>query len=80
MNIETTKLELMQLLLQTQKASLLTKLKKVFEEEEEESVSYEIPESHKVILDQRLAAHKAQLNEGRSWDSVKRDLKAKYDL
>lgn len=33
MNIEATKLELMQLLLQTEKASLLAKLKKVFEEE-----------------------------------------------
>jgi len=33
MNIETTKLELMQLLLQTQKESLLTKLRKVFDEE-----------------------------------------------
>jgi len=34
MNIESTKLELMHLLLQTQKASLLAKLKKVFEEEQ----------------------------------------------
>jgi len=34
MNIETTKLELMHLLLQTQKKSLLAKLKKVFEEEQ----------------------------------------------
>ena len=34
MNIETTKLELMHLLLQTQKESLLIKLKKVFEEEQ----------------------------------------------
>jgi hypothetical protein len=34
MNIETTKLELMQLLLQTQKESLLAKIKKVFEEEQ----------------------------------------------
>jgi hypothetical protein len=34
MNIETTKLELMQLLLKTQKVSLLTKIKKVFEEEQ----------------------------------------------
>ncbi len=33
MNIETTKLELMQLLLQTQKKSLWAKIKKVFEEE-----------------------------------------------
>jgi len=34
MNIETTKLELMHLLLQTQKESLLAKLKKVFEEDQ----------------------------------------------
>ncbi|MFN4763787.1 hypothetical protein ACKGJN_11730 [Gillisia sp. Q332] len=34
MNIETTKLELMQLLLQTQKKSLLAKIKKVFEDEQ----------------------------------------------
>lgn len=34
MNIEATKLELMHLLLQTQKESLLTKLKNVFEEEQ----------------------------------------------
>ena len=34
MNVETTKLELMHLLLQTQKESLLVKLKKVFEEEQ----------------------------------------------
>lgn len=33
MNIETTKLELMQLLLKTQKESILVKLKKVFEDE-----------------------------------------------
>ncbi len=34
MNIEATKLELMYLLLQTQKESLLVKLKTVFEEEQ----------------------------------------------
>ena len=33
MNIETTKLELMQLLLQTQKPSLLERIKKVFDTE-----------------------------------------------
>jgi len=33
MNIETTKLELMQLLLQTQKESILARIKTVFEEE-----------------------------------------------
>jgi hypothetical protein len=34
MNIETTKLELIHLLLQTQKESILKKLKSVFEEEQ----------------------------------------------
>jgi thiamine pyrophosphate-dependent acetolactate synthase large subunit-like protein len=34
MNVETTKLELMHLLLRTQKESILTKLKNVFEEEQ----------------------------------------------
>ena len=34
MNIETTKLELMHLLLQTQKESVLTKIRKIFEEEQ----------------------------------------------
>ncbi|MDO6814052.1 hypothetical protein [Tenacibaculum soleae] len=34
MNIETTKLELMHLLLQTQKESILSKLKSVFDEEQ----------------------------------------------
>ena len=34
MNIEATKLELMQMLLETQKESLLLKLRKVFEEEQ----------------------------------------------
>lgn len=34
MNIEATKLELMHLLLQTQKESLLAKVKKVFDEEQ----------------------------------------------
>lgn len=36
MNIETTKLELMHLLLQTQKESILRKLKSVFEEEQDD--------------------------------------------
>lgn len=36
MNIEATKLELMQLLLQTQKESLLMKIKTILEEEQED--------------------------------------------
>lgn len=39
MNIETTKLELMQLLLQTQKEGILTKIKTIFEQESNEFYS-----------------------------------------
>ena len=42
MNIETTKLELMHLLLQTQKESLLIKLKNVFEQESKTFYSTDI--------------------------------------
>jgi len=55
MNIETTKLELMHLLLQTQKESLLAKLKIVFEEEQVDwwsEMSKEEQEEIKTGLDQ----------------------------
>ena len=55
MNIEATKLELMHLLLQTQKESLLAKLKKVFDEEQGDwwnEMSKEEQEEIKKGLDQ----------------------------
>lgn len=47
MNVEATKLELMHLLLQAKKESLLSKLKKVFEEESNTFYSYDISELQK---------------------------------
>ncbi len=55
MNIEATKLELMHLLLQTQKESLLAKLIKVFDEEQVDlwsEMSIEEQEEIKTGLDQ----------------------------
>lgn len=55
MNIEATKLELMHLLLQTQKESLLKKLKSVFEEEQTDwwdDLSKEEQEDIKIGLNQ----------------------------
>ena len=46
MNIEATKLELMHLLLQTQKETVLLKIKKVFEKEQEDWW-YEMSETEK---------------------------------
>lgn len=59
MNIETTKLELMQLLLQTRKESLLTKLKKVFEEESNTFYSVDSAE-----LEQRAEASLEDIEKG----------------
>lgn len=59
MNIETTKLELMQLLLQTRKESLLTKLKKVFEEESNTFYSVDTAE-----LEQRAEASLEDIEKG----------------
>ena len=55
MNIETLKLELMHLLLQTQKESLLAKLKQVFDEEQVDwwnEMSEEEQEEIKIGLEQ----------------------------
>ncbi len=55
MNIEATKLELMHLLLQTQKETLLAKLKKVFEEEQTDwftEMSSEEQEEIKIGIEQ----------------------------
>ena len=55
MNIDATKLEIMQLLLQTQKVSLLQKIKSVFEEEQGDwwnEMSVEEIEEIKISLEQ----------------------------
>ena len=74
MNIETTKLELMHLLLQTQRESLLTKLKKVFEEEQidwfqEMSLEEqkEIETGLKQADNQEFISHKEVMNNFDKW-------------
>ena len=36
-----------------------------------QGAGYDLSDSHKEILDQRLASHEANLKEGSSWDEVK---------
>jgi hypothetical protein len=74
MNIETTKLELMHLLLQTQRESLLTKLKKVFEEEKTDwwdEMSDEEKKEIKIGLKQadnkEYISHKDVMNRFKKW-------------
>lgn len=42
--------------------------------------AYQIPDEHKLILDQRLADHRANPDSGKSWNEVKSNLKAKYGI
>ncbi len=60
MNIETTKLELINLLLQTQKESLLAKLKIVFEEDPQEDWWNELPKE----VQQEIEIGLEQANKG----------------
>ena len=74
MNIEATKLELMHLLLQTQKESLLAKLKLVFEEEKSDwwnDLSEEEQEGIKIGLSQadkgEYISDKEAMNRFKKW-------------
>ena len=74
MNIETTKLELMHLLLQTQQESLLAKLKKVFEEERVDwwneislEEKQEIETGIKQADNQETIAHKQVMKRFEEW-------------
>ena len=74
MNIETTKLELMHLLLQTQKESLLIKLKKVFEEEQTDwwnemsaEEQQEIKTGIKQADNEQYIAHKQVMKQFEKW-------------
>ncbi|WP_341225226.1 hypothetical protein [uncultured Arcticibacterium sp.] len=74
MNIEATKLELMHLLLQTQKESLLEKLKSVFEEEQTDwwsEMSKEEQDEIKIGLNQadngELASNETVMNRFQKW-------------
>ncbi|XLS28391.1 hypothetical protein ACJD0Z_04065 [Flavobacteriaceae bacterium M23B6Z8] len=72
MNIEATKLELIHRLLQTQKEGLLARLQQVFDQEEE--TAYELSESDKKLLDDRLARHQSDPQAGKDWKAVKKEL------
>lgn len=60
MNIETTKLELMQLLLQTKKKSILSRIKKIYEEEKEVASERIGIEQYNKEIDKSLAQIKKE--------------------
>ena len=73
MDLQAEKIELVKLLLETKKESLIKKIKTLLTEDQESS--YELPESHKSELDRRLK----RLEEGKTkfytWEQVEDKLK-----
>jgi len=77
MNIQTTKLELMQLLLATDREEVLEKVKKVFEEEEIDFWD-SLPIEDQVAIEEGIA----ELDQGKyvSSDSVKKEIKERFNF
>ena len=67
MDIEATKLELIQLLLHTRKKSLLAKIKKVFEEER----AFTLTEEQYKTIDKRREAHLEGNSKSFTWEETK---------
>ena len=74
MNIETTKLELMRLLLQTQQENVLTKLKKVFDDETvdwwnemDESEQRNVEIGLEQADEEEFISHKKVMNKFNKW-------------
>lgn len=72
MNIEATKLELIELLLQTRKESLLSRLKKVFEEEQ---TGFTLSEEHYKGIDQRRKAHLEGNSSSFTWEETQQKIR-----
>ncbi len=72
MNIEATKLELIQMLLQTRKESLLSRLKKVFEEEQ---TGFTLSDEHYQAIDERRKAHLEGSSTSYSWEEVQQKIR-----
>lgn len=70
MGIEATKLELIQLVLHTQKESLLSKLKRVFEEEQTNTT---LRKKDYQMMDKRREAHLKGERNSFTWKEVKQD-------
>ena len=63
------KYRLIEKLIQTEDEEILSQVEAILEK------TGELSDEHKKILDERLASHKANPLEGRSWNEVKEDVK-----
>lgn len=73
MDLQAEKIELVKLLLETNKESLIKKIKTIFKEDQDST--YELPESHKKELDRRLARLEKGETKFYTWEQVEEKLK-----
>lgn len=78
MDLLARKYNFMEQIFAIKKAHVLDALERTLKEERE--ASGEISLANQKILDQRLADHAKNPSEGKSWEAVSGDLKAKYGI
>ena len=74
MDLQAEKIELVKLLLETQKESLIKKIKTLFKDESENK-TFELPESQKEELDRRLSRMEKGDTKFYTWEQVEQKLK-----
>ena len=75
MDIQTTKLKLMQLLLDTQKEQVLLRIKEIFDQEEEVDIWDELSEGDQDAINDRAEASEKAIDSGevKSFDKFNKD-------
>ncbi|GAA3645023.1 addiction module protein [Flavivirga jejuensis] len=74
MDLQAEKIELVKLLLETQKKSLIKKIKTLFKDESENK-AFELPGSQKEELDRRLSRMEKGETKFYTWEQVEQKLK-----
>ena len=70
MDIQATRIELAKLILSETSEKMLQLIDELYSRKSQEN-AWELTDAHKKILDERLARHKANPEEGASWEEVK---------
>lgn len=71
MNLQATKLKLIEQLLHIESEEFLLKIKKFIQTEEQ---NYPFSEDHRQVLEARLSEHEANPEEGITWEELKQQL------
>jgi putative addiction module component (TIGR02574 family) len=71
MDLQATKLKLIEQLLHIESEEFLLKIKQFIEAEEQ---NYPFSEDHRQVLEERLSEHEANPEEGITWEELKQQL------